>query len=495
MLQPVETDEVQGNVLYAYGVAFPVARHVLLRIENGAKDAAAKVIAGWFRQVTFGRRPTPPEEPNTMANAIRSNALRPHVNVAFTYAGLEALGLPDDQLFAFPEDFRQGAWCRSPGMDRGANSREHWEKGWRDGRAHLLLSVHATREEERDACVDSLLAAAVGEGGPLAPCVDQPTALLSRPPEAPPDSCGVRYDREHFGFADGCSQPAIEGVHDDPVGGGLYTRVPALRGFGLLREDLFARYVRRRWRLIRPGEFLLGYENEDGRLPDGPASPLGPNGSFVVYRKLEQHVETFDDYVKTQATDPDMANGLRARIVGRWPDGTPLATSPHEPDPDAATSRRRANDFTYGDDPQGLKCPLGAHVRRTNPRNAPPGGAEMTMRHRIIRRGMPYGKRSDKERGLLFICYSSSISEGFEFVQRFWCDDGDAFGLGNEPDLLLQQPEAGERSWGMVVDADPKRLRRLVPPEKPFVSLRGCEYLFVPSRRACEWLGGLLNPR
>jgi Dyp-type peroxidase family len=217
----------------------------------------------------------------------------------------------------------------------------------------------------------------------------------------------------------------------------------------------------------------------------------------MVYRKLEQHVEAFDEYVRTQAASLETsAKDVRARIVGRWPDGTPLALSPEQEDDDTATNRHRSNDFTYGKDPQGLRCPLGAHVRRTNPRDGLPGGAEGTMRHRIIRRGMPYGKDTDKERGLIFICYASSITEGFEFVQRFWCDDGDPLGLGDETDILLQQdPKPGKRRLGMVFDASPENPRRLAPPQTSFVSLRGCEYLFVPSRRACEWLGDQLRRR
>ena len=88
---------------------------------------------------------------------------------------------------------------------------------------------------------------------------------------------------------------------------------------------------------------------------------------------------------------------LRAKILGRWPDGTPLASSPVE-DPLISNSRRRSNEFLYADDPNGLACPLGAHVRRANPRDGMPGGAERTMRHRIIRRGMPYDEGDGRRR-------------------------------------------------------------------------------------------------
>ena len=168
--------------------------------------------------------------------------------------------------------------------------------------------------------------------------------------------------------------------------------------------------------------------------------------------------------------------------------GTPLDISPHEPVPAIALNRHRANDFDYSDDPAGHRCPLGAHVRRTNPRTGLPGGAETTMRHRIIRRGMPY-QEGDRQ-GLLFIAYNSSIKEGFETIQRLWCLDGAALGLGGEPDYLLQQPRAGTPLSGMVVNHDPAKPQRIDPPRRPFVTVRGCEYLFLPSRRACAWLSG-----
>ena len=155
-----------------------------------------------------------------------------------------------------------------------------------------------------------------------------------------------------------------------------------------------------------------------------------------------------------------------------------------------ATNRRRANDFRYEDDAYGFGCPLGAHVRRANPRDALPGGAERTMRHRIIRRGMPYGDKGEQE-GLAFICFSASIENGFEFIQREWLNRGDAFGLGSQPDFLLQQhdPADGKLKGKLVIQG--ARQIVLDPPDEPFVRVRGCEYLFVPSRSALTWISQL----
>jgi len=474
----IELGHVQGNVLHAYGTKFPAARYAHLKIEEGAAEPARAVLAGWTRHVSFGRRPDwlPEEE-----------ALRPHVNLAFTFAGLAALGVPRDMLHGFPEEFRQGARVRSRDVDGDPAAADDWEDGLGDG--HVLLIVHANTGPQCRELVDELLADARNAGDPLREsAAQQATGLIERD-EGRDESCGTRYSREPFGFADGCSQPSVWGVDDDPTGDGLYARMLPRSKLLQLAEDLGLRGERRQWRQIRAGEFLLGYRSEDGRLPDGPPAPLGPNGTFMVYRKIEQHVTVFDDHMNAEAGRLGMdPHELRARVLGRWPDGTPLHLSPDREDATISTNRHRANDFDYADDRAGRRCPLGAHVRRTNPRGGLPGGAETTMRHRIIRRGMPY-EEGDR-RGLLFIAYNSSIKEGFETIQRLWCLDGAALGLGSEPDYLLQQQLPGKPLAGMVVRYDGSAPQRIDPPPQPFVTVRGCEYLFLPSRRACAWLTG-----
>jgi Dyp-type peroxidase family len=463
----IEDAEVQGNVLYAYGTRFPAARYVHLEVVDA--DRARAVLASWARRVTFGRRP----------RALPDvDAGRPHVNLAFTYAGLKALGVHKDVLYAFPEEFRAGAWERSPVVDGEARLRAAWDPGI--GRGHVLLIVHGRDEDACRRCVDTLLAEARAAGEPLRESAEQQPAGLIERPEGDDESCGTRFSREHFGFADGCSQPAVAGFDYDPEGDGVNTLVHSSRWpLRLAREIRLLKPVRK-WRLIRPGEFLLGYRNEDGMLPEGPPAPLGPNGTFMVYRKIEQHVDVFDRHLDEEAARLRMnPRELRARVMGRWPDGTPVDLSPSREDPQRSVHRRRANDFDYADDRGGRRCPLGAHVRRTNPRNGVPGGAETTVRHRIIRRGMPY------ERGLLFVAYNSSLREGFETIQRLWCMDGAALGLGSEPDYLLQQRRPLS---GMVVGYDGGKPQSIKPPPGPFVTVRGCEYLFLPSRRACAWL-------
>jgi deferrochelatase/peroxidase EfeB len=217
----------------------------------------------------------------------------------------------------------------------------------------------------------------------------------------------------------------------------------------------------------------------------------------MVYRKLEQHVERFRTHIAGEAERLGLEPAtLEARIVGRWQDGTPLVLHPEGGVQDVAENGRLANAFDYVDDPTGSRCPLGAHVRRTNPRSGLPGRGEATMRHRIIRRGMPYGPRwpapAPGGRGLVFISFGSSIADGFETIQRSWCDDGEALGLGSKADYLLQRARPDRAMSSMDVGPGPQgRLARIEPPSEPFVTVRGCAYLFVPSKRACARLRGL----
>jgi Dyp-type peroxidase family len=449
----IRRQDVQGNVLRAYGVRFPRAAYLLLRVEPGRGREARALLDRWRRRVSFDGEA----------------AGRVHLNLAFTFHGLQALGAPLDGL---PLDFREGAAARS--QDRAESARERWEFG--SPPAHALVIVHATDTREPAGELRAELAAA---GGPMAIVHEQDAGLLHRGDAAiEGGSCSAEFNREHFGFADGCSQPAIDGLHDDHEGDGVLETLLPAGGLPALLETVGLRQPRRRWRGVALGEFVLGYDDEDWDPPEGSASPVGPDGTFMVYRKLEQDVRGFYDHTDRCAARLGLDGAtVRARIVGRWPDGTPLALSPDRPDPAIALDRARANHFDYGDDPAGAKCPVGAHIRRTNPRDALPAGGEATMRHRMIRRGMPY------DNGLLFVCFAASIERGFETVQRDWCDAGFALGL-EHPDYLLQQRPAPGAPLTGELQIGPTQV--LPPPPAPFVTVRGTEYLLLPGREALE---------
>jgi Dyp-type peroxidase family len=276
--------------------------------------------------------------------------------------------------------------------------------------------------------------------------------------------------REHFGFADGFSQPAVEGSGRPARGAGVQRR------FG-------------RWRHLRLGEFVLGHRDEDG-IVAGADATLQRNGTFMVWRKLAQDVWLFRRWLRELAgEDPDEQERVAAKIVGRWREGGSLVRSP-----ESATRAGRGTGFTYGGDPDGLRCPLGAHVRRANPRDALGWRTERTKRHRIIRRGMPYGPplREDAqvgdvegdrdERGLIFVCLNASIARQFELIQRHWLLAGDAFGLGQDQDLLVAPADPHGK---MTVPGHPPRF---LAPQAQLVTTRGGEYLFVPGLAALRAL-------
>jgi Dyp-type peroxidase family len=173
---------------------------------------------------------------------------------------------------------------------------------------------------------------------------------------------------------------------------------------------------------------------------------------------------------------------LAAKMVGRWRNGTPLVASPDAEQPGFDPKPPTSNDFRFADeDLDGRRCPLGAHVRRSNPRDTLGFAGKLSFRHRMIRRGMPYGPLlgdgtfddDEQDRGLVFVCFNASISRQFESVQRQWLNDGNVFHLGHDTDFLL----GGEASGKMTIQGDPPFF---FSPQGPFVATRGGEYLFLP---------------
>jgi len=270
---------------------------------------------------------------------------------------------------------------------------------------------------------------------------------------------------EHFGFTDGFSQPDIEGLESGPR-----TGQGALTG-----KD--------QWRPVRAGEFVLGYADEEGVLPHAPQpDELARNGSYFVYRKLRQDVAGFRRMLAGAASVyPGGEEMLAAKLVGRWRDGTPLDLSPDHPDPDIVADPERNNAFSYEDDARGFRCPIGAHIRRANPRASLPFEGKLVNRHRLVRRGVPYGPvlppgapDDGADRGVIFSCFQADIERQFEFIQSQWLNDGNAFGLGDDKDALLGDHDGTGK---MTIHGAPPTF---VHPLVRSVSVTGGEYFFVP---------------
>jgi Dyp-type peroxidase family len=465
-LRPHKVDlaDVQGNILAAYGNRYDHAAYAFLRVRDAARARR------WIGELDV-----------TTAVPWSNGPPRFTVNVAFSSNGLLAVGLPAALVETFPEEFRVGMAARAQALgDAGKSAPAHWDEslkvpqpGKDPPREHDLLVTMYGRDAD---AIEEAFADAVApgvEGGAVEVAHRQDAKLLGNPNTEGPG-------REHFGFADGFGQPAIRGnagPWDRPGNG-----TAGWRGC---------------WKGLAPGEFVLGYRSEDGTRAQAPGPSLRRSGTYTVVRKLHQNVAAFTNYLREQSGGlPSREEWLAARIVGRWRDGTPVEVSPHSNDATLAADYGpggRINDFRYKHDLEGLRCPLGAHVRRANPRDAFAwdtrffrSDARLTKRHRIIRRGMPYGevpkdpaKANDKqERGLMFVCHQASIERQFEVIQGQWLNDGDGFWLGTQRDLMTstRDPHMPPRTGMMIQGRPPVFLKE--PPV--LVETRGGGYFFTP---------------
>ncbi len=297
---------------------------------------------------------------------------------------------------------------------------------------------------------------------------------------------GRNRGREHFGFLDGVSQPGVRGVSR------AYRPDQGLRGQDLL------------W----PGEFVFGYpgQHPDDPVKEGPppemAAPWMRNGSYMVFRRLEQKVPEFRRFVAEQAARLGIDRELlAARMVGRWKSGAPLELAPLRDDPRLGADAGRNNDFEFGGDPDQRKCPYAAHIRKVYPRDDI-AEAE-AQRHRIIRAGIPFGPeiepgetKTRRSRGLMFVCYQTSIERQFEFIQKNYADCPGFVGGKRRPNsfaavtpgydpIIGQAPDGGARTMDEPYPNYPSGSRRttLEMPQQ-FVVLTAAAYFFMPSLSA-----------
>jgi Dyp-type peroxidase family len=448
----LEKEEIQGFVFSGYPKNSGGA-YLFLRVLDAARGRA------WLKSLlpslTFGER----------------RQYEATLNVAVSAPGLVALGLDGASLATFPLEFREGLREQDGRFrprilgDVGDSAPSSWLWG---GPArpdvHLVLFVFGS-----DAALPELLA---GERRRFAGALEE---LYQRTTICLPGR------REHFGFADGISQSRFEGQSAS----GSTTEV------------------------IKTGEFVLGYENEFGKLPSSPTVDrggkrvdLGRNGTFLVMRQLEQDVQAFwrsmlqHGRTPSGMEDRERAVWLAAKCVGRWPSGAPLVRSPDRDEPRLGDD----NTFDYGADPEGLRCPIGSHIRRANPRDSlEPNAAssrKATRRRRILRRGRAYGpplapfeaEPERQERGLMFIGLNTNIRRQFEFIQQSWLNNEKFDGSYEDQDPVVgdQTPDVGAI---FTIPARPLRLRLTGLPR--FVHVRGGEYFFLPSRSALAFLAEL----
>lgn len=530
----LDLHDIQGGIIKAYGrYGFPKGRYILLSVTNAEK--ARIFVREVVPSITTSVRWASPGENGSSASG---SLVKPAAttNVAFTYRGLRAIGVPRDSLQSFPDEFAMGMQPRRDILgDDGASAPEHWDTVWNDPDSiHILIWINGQTTadvDKRSNEILALVAACSGvevmkghrgaSGRDDSPYQDASAIFVEGEPTA----------MEHFGYTDGISNPYFKGMgsHEETVmGGGKVTgRSPATRAG---------------WEALETGEFLLGHKDEALELPEAPSPGLlARNGTYLVYRKLHQNVASFDAYLRSVGeTFPGGPEALAAKFVGRWRNGAPLASFPTESTAKdfaadwqrakaevlaarTADERQVAKDkfaklnvrftaFDYTDDLAGGRCPVGAHIRRANPRAALQFGQEgafetpgaISNRRRLLRRGLPYGdstvRSDDGDHGVIFMALNASIRRQFEFVQQQWMNYGNDFQLANDKDPIVGNQgltPSGAPDGSMTIQADPKAdAAPFFCNQLPrFVTTRGGEYFFMPSLTALRMIGaGSIDP-
>jgi len=462
---------------------------------------------------------------------LRRNSV---LTVALGGRALERLGLPRECVSGFPPAFLEGMGTDGRARILGDTGEDAPEK-WRWGRqaSDVALLVYGVTEADVAGLEREVCAAATANG------MGEPYRIPLAPAEKP--------SIEPFGFVDGVSQPVIRGTDqanrsNDPIHlvepGEFVIGYPDNRGNLPPQPELSPLADPRNLLPLADGSRAFGTS-----VVESPRA-IARNGTFLVIRQLEQDVDAFNAYCEKEAIAlaarlPEPyevdADFVAAKLLGRWKDGSSLVRNPYypfedeikrkakrdaareqvAPEPHATKTPETArpetapggstsipsptvassyqdNDFLYGvEDPQALRCPVGAHIRRGNPRDTlQPGSLEqvaISNRHRIRRVGREYRPEPGGKPGLLFMCLNGDIERQFEFVQQTWLANPGFQGLAGQQDPLIADRTKGSNGYLIPSNDGPARLAAL----PSFVKTLGGGYFFMPGRSFLAWLGGL----
>lgn len=475
----LELDDIQGYIIRGYA-HMQYSRFVLLNITDAV---SAKQ---WLGEI---------ESSVTTAKHIPDKAALPHtnLNIAFTSKGLYALGMLPENAATFNPAFREGMITphrqRILG-DEGTNAPKNWIWGGTEDavdKLHVLLMVFGRDKETCLNYYEGLRSAYTSKGFTEIKAIDGQT---------------LPKNKEHFGFRDGISQPAIKGS-----------------GKAGLENDT-----------VNAGEFILGYKNEYNVYPDSPLlsvdqgnmnllsadaegsgkKDLGRNGSYLVMRQMEQDVNKFWTFMNERTRNKDGSINekesikLAAKMMGRWPSGAPVTKFPDQDPNDAAEADD--NDFGYADnDKDGAKCPFGSHLRRCNPRDSfedinKKQSLNLTSKHRIIRRarlygnpfeGSPLNKNPEGEVGLLFNCFNADFARQYELVQHTWANSPKVYQLYNDPDPIIGVRENANMKQQQNFTIQGCPVNKTINNLQQFVTIKGGAYFFFPSITAIRYLASL----
>jgi deferrochelatase/peroxidase EfeB len=481
---PLDLCDIQGFIVRGYRM--PMVRHFLLTV--GVPAVARKILG----RLVSGDESDSPQittaedwhvgfEPGPGDNPAEPPRRKPDycLNVGITWLGMIALEIkqrvPSLSFKSFGA-FTEGAAARAKLVgDTGQSSPEHWADSFQKGADHLMVTLHAINPDAMQTYTKQLVAL-FSEGDGLREIWRQDGMALVEMQNGQPTPTA----RVHFGYTDGISMTTIHGGPE--------------------------KYHPDHQQPCEPWLFVLQEEAENYIVPE--PRELGLNGSFAVFKKIETDVVGFENFLQSNKDkiDPEL---LAAKICGRWRNGVPLALSPDRDNPPGGIAADQMNNYEYvnadgSGDPKGLRCPVGAHMRRINPRGQPvtgqgvPGGSNNT--HRIIRRGLPYGPAYDPtkpydglERGLLGYFINSSIENQYEFVLGHWVNDSEFAGAvrlnpkSKDPMIGTQDPA---ESIFVIPQANG------TPPIKitgfsTFVTTKAAAYCFLPSVTAIKFIANL----
>jgi len=476
-MSSVEIDyaDVQGTILRGYRV--DLARHFILSITDAAGAGAfiGGLVdgTGGLPRITTARRWT-----------VKPECF---VNVAFTAAGLAALGVTSQQLATFDPAFQLGATSATTAQtvgDVGESAPANWMGGLADGaKVHLVLSLWVAHDPAVLDKVSATLRTA------FAGCMTELSAN---------DANALPGNEIQFGYRDGISQPTVIGAPPRKYGGVPDDQPP-----------------------VATGEFLLGYVNESGGIYSVTPPELSLNGSYAAFRISEQDVAAFEAFLTEYAAKAGIdVETMAAKVCGRWRNGNPLELQPDAPG--APLPMSQINNFTYvsttlaDDDTLGIKCPIGSHLRRNNPRNEAVigGGSTTSTRHRIVRRNIPYGPPYDPAaspqpsvpRGLIGYFINASLTNQFEFLLSQWNNtysfvssatdpngsaDGNAVFNISGQDVFLGVNDPSDSSFTLAAIGAMGANNKTLTGFSRIVITRGGAYVFFPSITGLRFLATL----
>lgn len=480
---PLVLEDIQGLILRGYRM--PLVRHFLLKVNvpTAARKALGRLVSGDAAdapQITTAKEWHVGFEPGPFDNQDEAPRYKPDycLNVGITWPGVLALELKDripNLSFKSFKAFVQGAAVRAEFVgDAGRHAPQHWVGSFGAGNDHVMMTLHSMSPEAMASYSERLSAVLAKADAFQELWRKDGMALMEMQ-----DGKLVPVSKVHFGYTDGISIVTIRGGPE--------------------------RYKPDHQQPCEPWLFVLLEEAENYFVPE--PHELGHNGSFAVFKMLETDVVGFENFLQSQRDkiDPEL---LAAKLCGRWRNGVPLVISPDTDSPPGGISPEDLNDFEYvnadgSGDARGLRCPVGAHIRRVNPRGQPitgqgqPGGSNNT--HRIIRRGMPYGPAYDPkqpydgiERGLLgyFIC--SNIENQYEFVLQEWVNKSEFAGVvrlnPKSKDPIIGTLDPAEDTFDIPhSNGPPIKIRGL----SSFITTKAAAYCFLPSITAIRFIARL----